>query len=366
MDAAILPLFAKQYKVTDPRDYVYGFDAVICIEHGVDYNKCKKEVYMDWFSSVTDGGRVDLMAYAGISLLDLEKSEWPSWLPDLALIRDGQTSIAEYSIRTAGAFFLDDTEDIVDNVLHISGARLGDKVERIFEPEPMAFSGRNISKLGNLHLTCFSILANASDHHPSGIRPLQAFLLTLVNGFQRKRTVSLKHLLEANDPELASLLYVVCFPDLDLHLKPMIHDFVSIYGPSWNSMGFKGTADLGNALKQQILGESRSRTWGMTDHLPWLESDHHLEAELIQAFGYHTTFQTANGYIGIGPRELRKGDELCFLSRGKVPMLLRTENERNSRVTKVVGPCFIHDLSCSVIQEWVASGKVNVERFSIH
>ncbi|KAF3020989.1 hypothetical protein E8E14_009908 [Neopestalotiopsis sp. 37M] len=253
LDAGTLPLLLHGHKATDSRDYVFGFNAVIDIGQKVDYNKSKKEVYTDWFRTAIDLGRVDLLAYAGIGLRGPKKPEWPSWLPDLASIQMTRTEYAQPA-RSATtpdeSAFTEASEIVVGDVLHISGVNLSDTVERVFAPEPTAPKYEGGQTVRFIHLVCFSILANASNHHPLGIRPLQAFLLTLVNCFKHIGSMPLEYPLDSNYPALFRVLYLACdYPGLDHD------DYVSIYGPKWIEMGFENNV----VLEQILLEQSQLR-----------------------------------------------------------------------------------------------------------
>lgn len=359
LDAGNLPLLLDRHKATDPRDYVYGFGALIKIGHGVDYNKSKKEVYMDWFRSAIDLGRVDLMAYAGIGLFDQEKPEWPSWLPDLESIYLGtydSRQPAQNATTPDVSAFIEASESVVGDVLHISGVKLDDTVERIFETETTAPKTRHGYTLWYLHLVCFSILANASEH-PWGIRPLQAFLLTLLNCF---KLIGSKPVEYSPDGIYPALFPISCFA---CHYPIENDDYLSRYGPKWNEMGFENKHALDNVLTEQIRGVVKSLTDDAWDFYG-KSTDPVLQKVLHGLEGY-TAFQTREGFIGIGPRKLKKGDVLCFLSRSKTPVLLREEKDGESMITKLVGACYMFGVPDWLVKKCVASGGATVERFSI-
>ncbi|KAF7539834.1 hypothetical protein G7054_g1864 [Neopestalotiopsis clavispora] len=362
LDAGSLPLLLHRHKATDPRDYVYGFDAVISIGQEVDYNKSRKEVYTDWFKTAIDLGRVDLLAYAGIGLRSPEKPEWSSWLPDLTSIQmtlPGSNQPARSATTPDKSAFREASEIVTGDVLHISGVNLGDTVEKIFAPEPTAPKYKDGKTVRFLHLVCFSILANASSHHPSGIRPLQGFLLTLVNCFKHIGSMPFEYPPDGNNPALAIVLnWAYDYPGLDHD------DYVSTYGPKWIEMGFENNGVLEQVLLEQFLGVGRS--WDSVFSRSIEPSALELLSKIFYGLEGYTTFQTKKGYIGIGPLKLKEGDAVCFLSRSKTPILLREEKTGGTTGTKVVGACYMYGLSDLVIKEWVASGKVNVERFSLH
>jgi hypothetical protein len=59
-------------------------------------------------------------------------------------------------------------------------------------------------------------------------------------------------------------------------------------------------------------------------------------------------FHTDTGFIGLGPRNMREGDEVCILQGGRVPYILRrvpseaSEGESQSRDEwNLVGECYV-------------------------
>lgn len=356
-----LPLLSPVYKATNPLDYVYGFRAVLAIEAVVDYNKSKKEVYMDWFKDAMQYDPVSfLVVFAGIGWHGPANQEWPSWLPDLASLDDGPIKLT----RDMGVVEPDSQQppgDIDGNVLHISGVRLRDTVAKVFEPEP----GAPKQEIGStMHYVCFSILANASNHHPLGVTPLQAFFITLVDCFMDNpnNNLSFEHPLDKDDPQLG--LIISCLASHDPYPHPKSYDdYLSMYGQGWVSMGLRDRDHLVDSLREQFLGDlplplPRQLPLAMAHIAAALNLDLNLEK--------HATFQTTNGHIGIGPPGIKEGDELCLFSQREPPRLLRLEKENDSMVTKFVGVCYIHESSVAVMKDSIASRSAEVERFSLH
>jgi hypothetical protein len=359
-----LPIYATAYKASNPLDYVYGFRAVLNIQLAVNYEKSKKEVYMDWFKDAMKYSAVsDLTAFAGIGLLGPANQEWPSWLPDLASVYETPNKLAIRSIVEEGPDTQQTPGDIDGNVLHTSGVRLGDTVAKIFKPEPGALKQENGIIPGFIHYVCFSILANASSHHPLSVTPLRAFLITVVDCFKTRTNseISFEHPLDTNDPMLLGIVLSVAYKTLGKPLRFSHDHYLSTYGPGWDSMGLLDGEHLAEKLQERTLAISLSyellRPFAMNNYVP----GGLLSARLEQ----FATFQTTNGHIGIGPPGIKEGDEL-WLSERDTPILLRLERENDKMVTKFVGVCYIHKSSVLVMKDSVASGGAKYERLSLH
>ena len=72
-------------------------------------------------------------------------------------------------------------------------------------------------------------------------------------------------------------------------------------------------------------------------------------------------FSTGKGYVGLGPKGVRKGDEICVLFGNDVPFVLRRVGQHHV----VVGQCFVLGLMDGEAIEWKEQGKVSVTSFKI-
>ncbi|KAN0102739.1 Heterokaryon incompatibility protein (HET) domain containing protein [Hyaloscypha variabilis] len=64
---------------------------------------------------------------------------------------------------------------------------------------------------------------------------------------------------------------------------------------------------------------------------------------------FKSLFTTDQGYIGLGPRQLRRGDQISILFGARNPHILRPVDESNSgkngnRDMSLLGPCYVHGL----------------------
>ncbi|KAK6189556.1 hypothetical protein LQW54_013147 [Pestalotiopsis sp. IQ-011] len=93
----------------------------------------------------------------------------------------------------------------------------------------------------------------------------------------------------------------------------------------WDLGRFQTIEEMKEAIKEQILWgaepDSRLRTLLTMPRIGRGDRDYDTMTSAVERL---TAFQTAKGYIGLGPPELAVGDQLCLLDRCNPPMLLRT------------------------------------------
>ena len=81
---------------------------------------------------------------------------------------------------------------------------------------------------------------------------------------------------------------------------------------------------------------------------------HRLFEESLLQVGNRVLFTTANGYAGLGPQGLKKGDIICIILGAATPFIIR-ESERMERagnehmvhgdgIFVLIGECYIHGL----------------------
>lgn len=81
---------------------------------------------------------------------------------------------------------------------------------------------------------------------------------------------------------------------------------------------------------------------------------HRLLDESLPLVANRVVFTTANGYAGLGPQGLKKGDRVCLILGAVTPFIIRekelvekTENGKRAEVDEMfllVGECYIHGL----------------------
>ena len=107
------------------------------------------------------------------------------------------------------------------------------------------------------------------------------------------------------------------------------------------------------------LGSTRTqfRTWNQTDYEAYSAMRRelmvgHLESQIARdyresfmiASSGRRFFATDRGYIGLGPPEMQKGDQVYILSGGNVPYLLRPIFGPRPQTFELVGDCYLHGI----------------------
>lgn len=362
---------SAHYQATDPRDMFYGFSAITDIKTPIDYRKTVKEVYINWFQSTLPlkpgivNHEQNLMVYTGLGSRRSNDFGLPSWLPDLSSYyqkRWDRRNLVQKVPRGTFKELGDEPAQIDGNVLNISGVRLGDVVTKRFSPEDYYEDNHYLRIL--MMETCFTIGLHASEH-PLGIPPVQAFIYSIVGGFSDGHA-PLAH--PPSDEDLGAWRLIdvgLCSGILELTLSDLA--FREDTGESrhqWDLGRFQTIEEMKEAIKEQILEgaepESRLRALLAMPRIRAGDKDYDTMTSAVERL---TAFQTAKGYIGLGPPELAVGDQLCLLDRCNPTMLLRTMEDGTAGN---VGPCYVYGLSDSNVEESVRSGDVQVERFSIH
>jgi hypothetical protein len=84
----------------------------------------------------------------------------------------------------------------------------------------------------------------------------------------------------------------------------------------------------------------------------------HILSNLIR----HSFFQTASGYLGLGPRGMLEGDLVCVLRESSVPVVLRRLDSHYLHL----GPCFILGLMDGEAKDLIGSGTSQIQEFEVH
>jgi hypothetical protein len=76
-------------------------------------------------------------------------------------------------------------------------------------------------------------------------------------------------------------------------------------------------------------------------------------------------FVTNDGYFGLGPRNLEKGDRVCILFGANVPFILRPEDDHYL----LIGECYCHEMMFGEMIDWWKNGDlgdVQEKEFVLH
>jgi hypothetical protein len=86
---------------------------------------------------------------------------------------------------------------------------------------------------------------------------------------------------------------------------------------------------------------------------------HRLFNESLSHVAQKLLFTTANGYAGLGPRGVKKGDKICLILGAGTPFIIREKEPvgktGNGDMFLLVGECYIHGL---MEGEGIKMGKV--------
>ena len=75
-----------------------------------------------------------------------------------------------------------------------------------------------------------------------------------------------------------------------------------------------------------------------------------IDESIVSATTDRRLFRTSKGFIGLGPRTIKKGDEVWVLYGGNVPFLLRPDKVRtvdevgDRQCHSLVGDCYLHGI----------------------
>ena len=76
----------------------------------------------------------------------------------------------------------------------------------------------------------------------------------------------------------------------------------------------------------------------------WTEAARDYATNFVSTSADRRLFATNRGYIGLGPPEMRKGDQVYIVSGGEVPYLLRPISGPRPRTFELVGDCYLHGI----------------------
>jgi hypothetical protein len=363
----LVPLIARQCKATDPRDMVYGLRSLLHLNLDVDYDKTVREVYLDWHAGALQYCRaLGKLESCGIDWAGRGKSEenprdLPSWMPDLAIMHKSgyvDQDRGGAKLGPGGRFQLvgaDGQQYSEDGVLSVYGV----ECDHVCKSQWIGgLTSRAETTAEVLRTIAVDYLQEMKTRdHPTGLRPLQALLYTIHQG---------------TDPDTKEP-----FP-LRLDQTSMlarVFRLILVYYPGtdptqdWNQVDLQADGDLGAYLDSQFRDDADE-----DENERWLSvagemSEDDLAREFSQFITrfFHflnngTLFYTTDGYIGIGPKYLEVGDQLCVINNCHLPVLLRAEGTGHV----LVGAVYVYGLSGNESLDLLKSGKVNLEKFEIH
>jgi hypothetical protein len=97
-----------------------------------------------------------------------------------------------------------------------------------------------------------------------------------------------------------------------------------------------------NEYESESESESQSVSSGFVD-LAWLVKAR-FEHSMRQALRGRKFFITSKGYFGIGPSGLQHTDNICILSGGRLPYIIRQNGTPGEGMFTFIGECYVHGL----------------------
>jgi hypothetical protein len=325
-----LLLFGRHFAATNPRDLIFGLLGVAPeVDDGTmppDYQSSAEEIFVRWTRYLmTRDGRATLLHGAGLGQIRLLKNI-PSWVPDLTARSEDVDPNATIFGENAGSF---------------------------------GFSAAGTSKF---------ILQS---HAPRNFITVQGIIIDTTANLARPRPLIRHHediKLERPDQltkqkwqhetlELVTALspYPTAEPIQDVYWRTLVANIIQDRANP--PLGFFD--NFVTYLEHESLYiscENRNEVWKEASakiSSADLEKHRQFDGSILHV-GNRVLFTTANGYAGLGPQGLKKGDRICLILGATTPFIIR-ENEMAEKVGDedivhgkeifvLVGECYIHGL----------------------
>ncbi|KAI7778187.1 hypothetical protein LA080_002534 [Diaporthe eres] len=358
---------AQSCKATDPRDMVYGLRSLLNLNLDVDYDKTVREVYLDWHAEALEHCRVQGkpetcgISQAGRGISSENPRGIPSWMPDLAILHKRGFVHQEHGgaakLGIGGRFQLTGAEGqqySEDGVLSVYGVECN-RVSRT----SLAMVDQDHPIEGLKELAIDYVLEMKTRNHPTGLRPLQVLFYTTHQGNDPETRKPFPSRLDPTSVLARNFFLTVA----DGQTMDPKHDWSHVDVEAAGGMRaylasrFRDTADADeNERWSQAVPEGVRSKDERVRSFQWFKQSCRriLEDKAI--------FYTTDGYIGIGPRYLQVGDQLCVINNCHLPVLLRAEGSGHV----LVGAVYLYGLSGNESLDMLKSGKVTLRKFEIH
>ena len=360
----LVPRLAQRCVATDPRDMIYGLRSLLHLGVDVSYEKTVREVYLDWHSKALQHSRERGafegcgIGHAGRGLSEENVHNLPSWLPDLTISHERRYVFQSgaglgpgpdgrfQSLGICGQQYSD------DGVLSVQGV-ICDRVCKttlvMAEPDDPMEALRE--------LVIDYVLEMKSRDHPTGIRPLQALYYTIHQGMN---PIDQQPLRAELDPKSVSAQFFRVAALYEQATNP---------GQDWSHTDLEAAGGIDLYLDSRFrdtasTGENERWRYSLAEIS---EVDfHQASQQFISSFQVFwegkAIFYTSEGYIGLGPKYSRVGDQLCVINNCHLPVLLRAEDSGHV----LIGAVYAHGLCGDEALEMIKSGKSKLEKFNIH
>ncbi|KAF4625433.1 hypothetical protein G7Y89_g12733 [Cudoniella acicularis] len=380
LDQNMLLLGTFALLASDPRDKIFGLQALVQDATPPNYTMSVKQVYCEAAIKMVSQGPELLSRMLGLSGLgqdSLDDYQLPSWVPNWDFISkairesrfhgvapSNSETRASTSINNGLSENLHPPTRVFDFVVLrtygcICGVVVSDRLRHNFH---------------NLFNNCIEyVQQNSGLLYPNGDHPLKALLRVL--------TMDWKHIGEKerkqNDFDFEALYIgtLYCILLLDRVESNSLPGNSLQEEQSWRDNLDQelrsGLEQCGISTEKHFIAFLKLMVSRTTPDEAWESS----EARLARIQGHlggtrlatemrgpSCLFQTSEGYLGMAPPKCQAGDLVCVLSDCSIPVLLRKVDSHYIHV----GACFVLGLMDGEAVQLVRSGKAKMEEFDIH
>jgi hypothetical protein len=325
-----LLLFSRRFDATNPRDLIFGVLGVASeLDDGTmppDYEQLTEEIFLRWtrFLIIRDG-EATLLHGAGLGRTRLLKGI-PSWVPDL--------TVRSETVDTHATIF--------GQVARLAGFRAAGTSK--FIPRSHKFNSC-IALQGII----IDTIANASRPRPlipyhEDIKVQRPDRLLKVK-WQDETLAAVTALFPYPTAEAIQDVYwrtliANMFMDCTHPLPGFFDNFTTYLDHTRLFLSCENRDEVSKESARKITVDDKVK--------------HRMFDEAIPHVGNRVVFTTANGYAGLGPQGLKKGDMICLILGAATPFIIRehevADKMGNEDVVHgdgmfvLVGECYIHGL----------------------
>ncbi|KAI0012251.1 heterokaryon incompatibility protein-domain-containing protein [Xylariaceae sp. FL0662B] len=340
--ADLLPLLLRfrGFSATDARDKVYGLlglaDASKQEEPflDVDYGKDKEEVYRDVAVTILrKSGNLDILSVPRV----LEPTTLPSWVPRWD-VSDQQSSLLISDLEKTRTWRASGESEpyvnwsrmpdqlgvsamtfaVVEEVGNIWERQDISEVENMTKGGLQAYDAVRYQIKTGLEWEAIAGVESADPYPPTGEARSDVFFQTGIGGCS-----SLEEYKEMKAKfDSANTIY---------RRHRLLHDLKLDRHFSTFLVGGMGMAMAYNAAVALKLKSVETLT----------PQDFDFQNAVNEAATHKRMFRSENGYLGLGPKRLEKGDLVVLVKGGRAPLVLR-ESDKDGAMYELIGDAYVH------------------------
>ncbi|KAF2104054.1 hypothetical protein NA57DRAFT_70266 [Rhizodiscina lignyota] len=392
-----------RFKATEPRDRIFALQGLLAhtAEITVDYERSISEIYTTAAHLLMEGskGPIAVPPLFGLTLVEptrilrpKDSFYLPSWVPDFNMYNPTVAFLRNhYAAGTALPFQLD--TGVRKDTLHLQGIRFDvidlceerdrnveEKVAHFFQPKPEA-SHVHEEFLYPRPLFCprsfFGIGLSLSPSYPGGGTRVEALWRTATNDSIGRDYSGVS---DTYDTAKNSFRDFVRFlvrdrAPRDVVLRNMICQLAA--DDASNSL------PASDEFIQDGIPPEQRRYHDVSDALPWdtiwQQTNYNVAIDLLlwspalvnhpqgevffndamyKYYRWRRLYKTSTGYLGLGPRSVRPGDEIWLIAGAQTPFVLRRVNSnisQDGRKFELVGETYVH----GIMEGEAAKGREN-------